>query len=442
MEYLYNDAEFENLLTQLELNTDLAFEALDYATTLSILIDEPDTPQNRMGKEIIKDKLNNLFNAEVVVSMEALTIQDAKDFGRRALRAISDFVNRIIKWIRGLFKKTTEKSEAAIKEASDGLTQFREDARISDEAIKKYDIPVGEKLSQEMEKFFKEQKIEIMVDGEGNVHYSDYFFEDMTRRIVKNRVKAGMFGPISKNGDLEPILEIISRQVDQLSLLSSFGYPEPLLTYVQRLFSVQSQDDIPYLRDERVNENSTWVNQTISRLGLKKSKGKIYTGPIFNGRAFTLFTLDRIGKVPILNMDVSGKPNVRDEKIIPFGGSVKHARRPIEDIEKMIKYQIDLLAIQKRIEQDQLRFTEVMDRLYVNGRGESIAIARAKIEEVIEPVNPELARELVMELKVSHTRLSRVLSTYRKLIEYIEILTGACEYYFILLVGRDNNKFS
>jgi len=442
MEYLYDEAEFNNLLTQLELNTDLAFEALDHSITLSLLIEEPDTPQNRMGKEIIKDKINDLFNTEVVVSMEALTVQDAKDFGRRALRAISDFVKRIITWVKGLFNQKGDKLRESIEETTNALTEFREAARQSDLAIKRHNLPVNEKLSKEMKEFVDGLGVEIMIDGEGKIQLSEYFYDDMTRRIVKRRADPMMFGIISDKGNLVPTIQILGSHLDNIKHIAGFGYPEPLTLYVQRLFGVHSEQDIPYLRDDRVNQNNTWVNQTISRLGLNRRKDKWYTGPTFNKRVYTHYTVDRIGKVPMLILDTSGSPNNRQADREAFKGSIKHARRPISDLEQMIKYQIEFLAIRDKIDEDHKRLSDVMEQLYVKGRGESIAEARANIERVIAPVNPELANELVTELKVSHTRLSRALSVYAKMSDLITLITSSSEYYFRLMVDKENVKLS
>lgn len=434
MNYFYNEDEFESLLNKMDIDSQLVFEALDHCSTLAHLTEEEETPSTLLAKETTKNKINEIFGQEIVVSLEGLTFDDAIQASRKALRAISQMIKRILSWIANLFRKTTKEAEENIEKQTDALQQFKQAAKESDKAISTHNIPVNEKLDEEMTDFINSLDVEIMTDNEGMVQLSEYFFNDMSKRIVKTSGQDVKLGPIAnRKGELDDVIPTIQSLVDQLSTLSSYGYPDAFGLYIQRLFGVQKENDIPYLRDDCVEENKKWVEDTVNRMNLRKYRKTTYTAKPLNGKVFPIYTKDAMGRIPFLVVDFAGEENKRSTRPQPFKGKIKHSRRPISDLEEMIKAQTEFLSMIKKLEEDEKKLDELMNRIFVANNAEQIAIAKNKIDDVVRPTNPELANQLTNELKVAHKATSRALRLYSKTSETIRWFSESLEYYFALM---------
>jgi hypothetical protein len=372
--------------------------------------------------------INNIAGIDDFIAVEALTLDNVKEYGKQAYRFIADFIMKLVGFLKAWFMNLFNRSEGNTERATDALAEFNQALDESDKVIKDLGLVVGKKPTAEDIERINAVGKEVMLNFRGEVVDGSYVRNNMTEMIAAGRRKDPRLAPIADDkSQLSNLKANIEDAATRIFHLSNVGGNNRVFEDVGRkLFNVGLEDDVEWLRINRQKLCHDEFLRVVSELKLRKTRGNEYQAKEIMG-IYPTFILSNNGKCEFFTMKfsaVAGAVNADKAKSMNF----KFEALSIAQVKELIAVIGDLEAKIKAVAENVNRQNEFMTNL-AQGNGEYIASAVEKIRNLIGEKNESLFKELEGEIKKFPNSYSKQMEVHTNSVKMLDAYLQALSYY-------------
>lgn len=290
MNITINDVGMDMAIDHAETNIELAYGLLDRLENLrSFCMAATPTRANLIIAQGLADAVNLQSGIEGLVTLEGgvhgvdmpdMDTESLKELPTKAYRAISNFINMIVKSIRAWFSRITDKTTRDSKAATEALDLLEEFGEESDKCIDEYKIPVGEALSKEMKEALNDAGKVILMGSNNKVIRWDEAKEDIALFANIAELKKNTFVAA---GAIDTLLPRTKEALEAIESIAGIGPSEELLKGVSAALGIRTNDDLTKYVREHDGLNEDYVSKIFDQLKGMKSDGKANTISILGG---------------------------------------------------------------------------------------------------------------------------------------------------------------